>query len=190
MHTQHDLGRPGLVEYVGKYTYNAHNIRVHKWDDKYRIRIGSFCSIASNCRIYLGGNHRHDWATTFPFGHIHRDTFTTFDGTGHPAGNGDVVIGNDVWIGDCVTIMSGVTVGDGAVLAANSHVVKGVRPYEIVGGNPARHVKYRFSDDVIGAMLQIQWWNWDDEKININLPLLCNTDVSRFIETHACSNGK
>lgn len=84
----------------------------------------------------MGGNHRTDWLTTYPFGHIHKDIFTNFSGVGHPATKGSVVIGNDVWIGTNVTIMSGVSIGDGAVIANNSHVVKDVLPYSIVGGNP------------------------------------------------------
>ena len=83
-----------------------------------------------------------------------------------------------------VTIMSGVTVSDGAVIAANSHVVKDVEPYSIVGGNPARHIKYRFSQEQIEKLLKIGWWNWDDEKIQENVPLLCNKYIDMFIEEH------
>lgn len=118
---------------VGKNTYGVNNIKVH-WQGKCVVKVGAFCSIASNCNIFLGGNHRIDWITTYPFGHVHQDKFSKFNGVGHPATNGDVVIGNDVWIGTNVTIMSGITIGDGAVIAANTHVVKNVEPYSIVGG--------------------------------------------------------
>jgi serine acetyltransferase len=78
--------------------------------------------------------------------------------------------------------MSGITIGDGAVIAANSHVVKNVEPYSIVGGNPAKFIKYRFSPEQIEKLLEIKWWNWEDEKINKYTPLLCNTDIDEFIQ--------
>ena len=76
---------------------------------------------------------------------------------------GDVIIGNDVWIADNVTIMSGVRIGDGAVIACNSHVVKDVEPYSIVGGNPAKFIKHRFTQEQIECLLKIKWWNWDTQ---------------------------
>lgn len=109
--------------------------------------------------VMLGGNHRTDWFTTFPFGHIYADELGSAAVPGHPSSNGGVTIGHDVWIGRDVTIMSGVTIGNGAVIAANSHVVKDVGDYEIVGGNPARLIKKRFDDDVIRELLALQWWN-------------------------------
>ena len=130
----------------------------------------------------LGGNHRIDWVTTYPFGHKLKDIFNTFNGIGHPSTKGDVIIGNDVWIADNVTIMSGVNIGDGAVIAKNSHVVKNVEPYSLVGGNPAKLIKYRFTKNQIEKLLQIKWWNWNDDKINNFVPLLCNPDINKFIK--------
>jgi acetyltransferase-like isoleucine patch superfamily enzyme len=150
-------------------------------NDKANLVIGKFCSIAGNLNIYLGGDHRTDWVTTYPFGNIHNNIFNKFDGTGHPKTNGDVIIGNDVWICDNVTIMSGVTIGDGAVIACNSHVVKNVEPYSIVGGNPAKLIKYRFTPEQIEKLLEIKWWNWEDEKINDFTPVLCNNNIDDFI---------
>lgn len=164
---------------VGKYTYGNPNVI---WESSgAKLNIGNFCSIAGNVNIYLGGNHRTDWITTYPFGHINKQIFNTFSGIGHPATKGDVNIGNDVWIGNNVTIMSGIKIGDGAVIAANSHVVKDVEPYSIVGGNPAKHIKYRFNEEQIQKLLHIKWWFWDDNKINEYLPLLCNQDIDKFI---------
>ena len=163
----------------GKYTYG--NPTVREWGEGAKLTIGNFCSIAENVRIYLGGNHRTDWVTTFPFGNIDKNIFNKFDGTGHPSTKGDVIIGNDVWIGINATIMSGVTIGDGAVIAANSHVVKNVEAYSIVGGNPAKFIKYRFTPEQIEKLLQIKWWYWEDSKINEFTPLLCNTDINLFI---------
>ena len=164
----------------GKYTYGNPNICFQ--NPQAQLKIGNFCSIADNVTIYLGGNHRKDWVTTFPFGHIHRNTFPNFDGKGHPATKGDVIIGNDVWIASNVTIMSGVTIGDGAIIANNSHVVKNVEPYSIVGGNPAKHIQYRFTPQQIEQLQKIQWWNWDDSRINFFLPLLCSDNIDDFID--------
>jgi len=163
----------------GKYTYGKPI--VHWQSSGNELQIGNFCSIANNCHVYLGGNHRTDWVSTYPFGHINQSVFNRFDGGGHPSSNGSVVIGNDVWIGDNVTIMSGITIGDGAVLACNSHVVKDVEPYSVVGGNPAKLIKKRFTQEQIDELLRIEWWNWDDAKINAFTPLLCNGDIDNFI---------
>ena len=143
---------------IGRYTYGVENVMVRQWGEGASLRIGSFCSLA-NATILLGGNHRTDWITTFPFGHIFADELGGEDIVGHPATRGDVVIGNDVWIGHDVTIMSGITIGTGAVLAANAVVVKDVGPYEIVGGNPAGLLKMRFGADVIERLLALRWWD-------------------------------
>lgn len=165
---------------TGKYTYGTPMF----WNEisNADLYIGKFCSISQNVKILLGGNHRTDWVTTYPFGHINTDVFNKFDGSGTPTTKGDVIIGNDVWIGEGAKIMSGVIIGDGAVIANNSHVVKNVEPYSIVGGNPAKHIRYRFTEEQISQLLQIKWWDWDEEKINNFTPLLCNTNIDHFIE--------
>ena len=129
---------------IGKHTYGTPII--HWPNNNAKLTIGNFCSIAGNVNIYLGGNHRSDWVTTYPFGLIHTHIFNDFNGTGNPSTKGDVIIGNDVWIANNVTIMSGVTIGDGAIIANNSHVVKNVESYSLVGGNPAKLIKYRFTE--------------------------------------------
>jgi acetyltransferase-like isoleucine patch superfamily enzyme len=164
----------------GKYTYGTPTI--HWKNNDAKLVIGNFCSIAGNVNIYLGGNHRKDWVTTYPFGHIHQNIFNNFNGNGHPTTKGNVIIGNDVWIGNNVTIMSGVTIGDGVVIANNSHVVTNIEPYSLVGGNPAKLIKYRFSQEQIKKLLQIKWWYWDDNKINNFAPLLCNNNIDEFIK--------
>lgn len=168
---------------TGKYSYGYEYATV-LWNNGNKINVGSFCSIARGLTIYLGGNHRSDWITTYPFGHANPKTFTSFNGEGHPSTSGDVIIGNDVWIGSDVTIMSGVTIGDGSIIAANSHVVKNVEPYSITGGNPAKLIKYRFSDEQIKSLLKIKWWEWDDEKINSECCTLCSTNLDEFIKKH------
>jgi len=167
---------------IGKYTYG--NPKVLWENSKSKLDIGKFCSIAEDVTIYLGGNHRTDWITTYPFGHIHQDIFNNFLGEGHPATKGDVIICNDVWIADNVTIMSGVTISDGAIIANNSHVISNIEPYAIYGGNPAKFIKYRFTQEQISKLLQIQWWNWDDQKINDNSHLLCSPNINDFINKH------
>jgi len=168
---------------VGKYTYGVQNINVRSWGEGYTVTIGNFCSFAENITVFTGGNHRVDRITTYPFGHIRKDVFTNFNGEGHPSSNGNVTIGNDVWIGTNVTIMSGITIGDGAVLAANSHVVKDVPPYSIVGGNPAKVIKYRFTTEQIDGLLKLKWWYWDDVKINSKLPLICSDRIDELLES-------
>jgi len=167
----------------GKYTYGTPII--HWKSSNAKLIIGNFCSIAANVNIYLGGNHRTDWVTTFPFGHIHNNIFNNFNGVGHPSTKGDVIIGNDVWIGNNVTIMSGVTIGDGVVIANNSHVVKNAEPYSLIGGNPAQHIKHRFTPEQITKLLSIKWWYWDDDKINKNTKLLCNENIDAFINANS-----
>jgi acetyltransferase-like isoleucine patch superfamily enzyme len=166
---------------IGKHTYKIENLQIYYYDSGAKLYIGNFCSIASDIKIFLGGNHRHDWVTTYPFGHIHQDIFNNFNGEGHPTTKGDIIIGNDVWIGQNTTIMSGIKIGDGAVIANNSHIVKDVEPYSIVGGNPAKLIRYRFTTEQIDKLLRIKWWDWEDEKINKFTPLLCNINIDDFI---------
>lgn len=167
---------------VGEYTYGHTNIHVHRWDSTTNIIIGKFCSIATGCNIYAGGNHRTDFYTTYPFGHINKQIFP-HSGTGHPSSKGDIIIGNDVWIGGNVTIMSGVTIGDGAVIANNSHVVKNIEPYTIVGGNPARFIRNRFDPDTTQKLLDLQWWNLPHDKIVSIVPYLCSTHSDTTFNT-------
>jgi acetyltransferase-like isoleucine patch superfamily enzyme len=150
---------------IGRYTYGIQKENIHRVSDGANLIVGDFCSIAKNVNFILGGNHRADWISTYPFGHINQNTFGVEKFSGHPATNGDIIIGNDVWIGRGATIMSGVVVGDGAIIAANSHVVRDVSDYEIVGGNPAKRIKLRFSEDIIGLLKVLSWWRLPLTKI-------------------------
>ena len=163
----------------GRFTYGRPLIGYRNNTAKFIC--GNFCSISNTVMIYLGGNHHAEWVTTYPFGHVHKDVFSNTNGESHPSTKGDVIIGNDVWIADNVKILSGVKIGDGAIIANNSHVIKDVEPYSIVGGNPARFIKYRFSEEQIEKLLKIQWWNWPVEKINKFVPLLCSDNIDEFI---------
>lgn len=169
---------------VGKYTYGTQHLNVTSWGEGTELKIGSFCSIGANIKIFLGGNHRTDWVTTYPFGHVNNNKFNKFDGNGHPKSNGDVIIGNDVWIGTNATIMSGVEIGDGAVIANNSHVVKNVEPYSIVGGNPAKLIKKRFNEETINKLLKLKWWDKEDNEINDISSLLCSTNLDELFKIY------
>jgi len=164
---------------IGDYTYGHPN--VFHWGENSNLIIGRFCSIANQVTIFLGGNHRVDWVSTYPFNSLNDNFPTAISIIGHPSTNGDVVIGNDVWIGYGATIMSGVKVGDGAVIGACSVVTKDINPYEIVAGNPAKVIKMRFENDSILQLLKIAWWNWSIEKINSEVLFLCN-NIDDFIK--------
>lgn len=166
---------------LGKYSYAQTPIIITNKCDDTTYECGKFCSIARNLTICLGGNHHTDWVSTYPFGHRYTQIFNTFAGEKKGLTKGNVVIGNDVWIADNVTIMSGVHIGDGAVIANNSHVCKDVEPYTIVGGNPAKPIRKRFTEAQIEKLMEIKWWNWSDEDINKVAPALCNPDIDGFI---------
>ena len=167
--------------HAGRYTYGTQNISI-EGNGGYSIRFGAFCSIASRCKVWLGGYHRTDWVTTFPFGHIHQNTFNNFDGQGHPIAKGDILVGNDVWIAADCTLMSGINIGDGAVIANNSHVISDVPAYSIYGGNPGKVIKYRFNEEIIKELIELKWWNFSDYKINLLTPFLCSKDIEKFIQ--------
>lgn len=159
---------------VGNYTYG--NPTIMHWGEPTHLYLGKFTSIAGEVTIFLGGNHRVDWVTTYPFSVLFKDVWPEAAKIeGHPTSNGDVIIGNDVWIGFGSTILSGITVGDGAVIAANSLVTKNVPPYAIVGGNPAKLIKYRFDDQTIQRLLELAWWDWPLDKIRAHILQLSNT---------------
>jgi acetyltransferase-like isoleucine patch superfamily enzyme len=166
---------------VGEFTYGHHAARIS--ESGANVKIGKFCSLAiEGIEFYAGGNHRVDWITTFPFGGIHQHIFNTKNDEGNVATKGDILIGNDVWIGKHAKIFSGVTVGHGAVIGAHTIVTKDVPPYTIFAGNPGQVKRKRFSDEDIEFLLELNWWDWDVEKINENVPLLCSTDLEALKE--------
>jgi acetyltransferase-like isoleucine patch superfamily enzyme len=169
-----ERGEQSRIHLTGRHSYGIEHIKIRSWREGAHLFIGGFCSIADNQTIFLGGNHRADWTTTFPFGHIFNEKFPAgqINGHGHPATKGHVIIENDVWIGSGCTIMSGIRIGTGSILAAQSVVTKDVEPYTVVGGNPAKPIKRRFADHIIERLLEIQWWNRSDEEINEIVPLL------------------
>lgn len=141
-----------------------------------RLIIGRYCSIAAETRFIMnGGNHATDWFTTFPFP-IFGEGWETAQPVAWPH-RGDTVVGHDVWIGYGSTIMPGVTIGDGAVVATASVVTKDVAPYAVVGGNPAQLIRYRFDEATRRALSEIAWWNWDAEKVTRNVRAIYSGDL-------------
>jgi len=181
------IKNPNII--VGDYTYydDFENVENFEKNVKYhfdfigdKLIIGKFCMIASDVKFIMNGaNHLTKSLTAYPFAIFGNGWETAMDGKQYPQ-KGNIVIGNDVWIGYNATIMAGVTIGDGAIIAANSTVVKDVEPYSIVGGNPATEIKKRFTTDVIEKLLELKWWEWDIEKITKNISHLTNSDVNKL----------
>lgn len=146
---------------IGAYTYGVHPGTVLLFREKDRVEIGRYCSFAYGVKVVASGEHNYRAVANFPFfAHFldkgaERDTYS----------KGAVKIGSDVWVGAQATILSGVTIGDGAVIAAGAVVTKDVPPYAIVGGVPAKLIKYRFRQEVINRLLEIKWWDWDEGRI-------------------------
>jgi len=161
---------------VGRHSYVVPPFE-ENYGEQGQLIIGSFCSIAAECRVFLGGNHLMKAISTYPFAAKNWKVPPCPD---HPSSNGNIVIGNDVWIGRHVTIMSGSTIGDGAVIGACSVVAGDIGDYELACGNPARMKKKRFSDEDIKLLKSLRWWNWPDEMIAEANPILMSGDVSRL----------
>lgn len=167
---------------IGEYTYGEPTVL--QFDHSTRLTIGRFCSIADRVTIIMGGNHRSDWATTFPFSSFPAAWPEAAAISGHPASKGDITIGHDVWIGFGATILSGVAIGNGAVIGARAVISNDVAPYAIVAGNPAREIKKRFDDATIHALLHLAWWDWPEDKIRRNLSLLCCNHIAKLLTHH------
>lgn len=164
---------------IGDFSYGVPT--VFWWREPATLVIGKFCSFSNGVEIFLGGNHRVDWTTTYPFSHLsHWPEAAHLEG--HPATKGDVRIGNDVWVGYKAMILSGVTLGDGAVVGAGAVVSSDVPAYAIVAGNPARVIRLRFSIDIIQRLLEVRWWEWEIGRIRDHIPLLMQPDILKFLE--------
>ncbi len=162
---------------IGTHTYGIPNVIVY--DLGIKLKIGRYCSIANDVKILLGGGHNINYASTFPFYYREKSLFqnaNTFDAPD----SADTIIGNDVWIGNGVTILSGKTIGDGAVIGAGAVVSKDIPPYAIAVGNPIRIIKYRFDEETISKLIDSEWWNLPEDKINEALPYL--NDVNKFLK--------
>jgi acetyltransferase-like isoleucine patch superfamily enzyme len=162
---------------MGANCYGVPNVK-HEHPDA-RLTIGNYCSIAKNVAIFLGGNHHVDWVSSYPFPAFHTQAKHIQD---YVTTRGDVTVGSDVWLCQNATILSGITIGHGAVVANSAIVTKDVAPYEIVGGNPAKHIRWRFDEPTREALLKSAWWDWPEDEVLSVIDLLCSNDISKFLE--------
>ena len=179
---------PNII--VGDYTYydDFESVENFEKNVKYhfdfigdKLIIGKFCMIASNATFIMNGaNHLTDAITSYPFAIFGQDWANAMDNKTYPL-KGDIVIGNDVWIGYNATILTGVTIGHGAIIAANATVTKDVEPYSIVGGNPAQLIRKRFPEQTIAKLLELAWWDWDMEKVTRNVQHLTWNDLDQIV---------
>ncbi|MCB0534706.1 MAG: CatB-related O-acetyltransferase [Lewinellaceae bacterium] len=178
---------PNII--VGDYTYydDFENVENFEKNVKYlfdftgdKLIIGKFCMIASDVTFIMNGaNHLSESISTYPFAIFGHDWANAMKGKTYPY-KGDTIIGNDVWIGYGATIMAGVKIGDGAIIATKSVVTKDVEPYSIVGGNPAKTIRPRFPEQIIKELLEIRWWDWPIEKITKHVQRLTSNDIEKI----------
>ncbi|PLZ87583.1 chloramphenicol acetyltransferase [Fischerella muscicola CCMEE 5323] len=176
---------PNII--IGDYTYYddledsenfERNVLYHYPFIGDKLIIGKFCALATGVKFIMNGaNHQMSGFSTYPFNIFGSGWERVTPKPEELPFKGDTVIGNDVWIGYEAVIMPGVKIGDGVIVAAKSVVVKDVPPYAIVGGNPASLLRQRFPDEIINALLEIAWWNWDIEKITRNLEKIVGADI-------------
>ncbi len=150
---------------VGTKSYGAINVTDYSPSDT-KLYIGSYCSIAPNVRFLLGGEHQIKSISTYPF------KVKSFGDAKEANSKGDIVVKDDVWLGDGAIICSGVTIGQGAIVAAGAVVTKNVEPYAIVGGNPARFIKWRFNDDLRKRLCEIDIVGLFDRFSRNDIPLI------------------
>ena len=176
---------------IGDYTYYddpedsetfERNVLYHYTFSEDKLIIGKFCALARGIKFIMNNaNHKVSGFSTYPFYIFGNGWEKVKPQDNELPFKGDTVVGNDVWIGYESIIMPGVQIGDGAIIAAKSVVVNNVPPYTIVGGNPAKIIKQRFSDEVIKILLEIAWWNWDIKKISANLEKIVAADIKALL---------
>ena len=162
--------------------FEKNNVLYHYPINHDKLKIGKFCSIACGAKfLFNSANHTMKSLSTYPFpiffeewGLDVRDITSAWDN------KGDIVIGNDVWIGYEAVIMAGVTIGDGAIIGTRAVVTKDVPPYTIVGGVPARQIRKRFSEDMIAYLLDLKWWDWPIEKISEKIEFIKSADLEKL----------
>ncbi len=172
---------------VGDFTYFSDVFFERHITHKYeyypdKLIIGKFCQIASGVNFVMSGaNHQMNAVTTFPF-YIMEGWDQSVPPLSEMPLKGNTVVGNDVWIGQNVTIMPGVKIGDGAIIGMNSVVASDVPPYTIVAGNPARIIRQRFDNELIDLLLRFKWWDKEIEEINELIPILTCSDLKKVKE--------
>lgn len=176
---------------IGDYTYYDDSTGVDSFlsNVKYhfdfigdQLIIGKFCSIAAGASFIMnGGNHLTTSISSYPFAIFGAGWTDAMESRNYPS-KGDTIVGNDAWIGHNATIMPGVNIGDGAIIAAHAVVTKDVNPYTIVGGNPAKMIKKRFDESMILKLLDIKWWNWPIDRITRNVKNLTQGNLELLTE--------
>lgn len=178
---------------IGDYTYyncsgdptnfEKENITYHYEELGDKLIIGKFCSLGENIKFIMNAaNHNMKGITSYPFTAILRDQEgVNMKHLSELPVKGDTIVGNDVWIGENVTILPGIHIGDGAIIGANSVVSKNVPAYTIAAGNPVREIRKRYTEEEIQTLEKIAWWNWPIEKILKNLDVLLNGKVEDLI---------
>lgn len=157
----------------------------HSYVGEYRelfdpvVIVGNFCSLASFLTFQGADNHRTDLVSTYPF--IEKGFHSELEGYSTAFSKGPITIKNDVWVGQGATFLSGVTIGNGAVIGAKTVVAKDLEDYGIYVGNPARLVRHRFAPEIVEKLRQIAWWDWDDAIIKENIKLFYRP-IEEFID--------
>ena len=182
------ITRPNIL--VGDYSYYEDEDGAERFEEHVthhypflgdRLIIGKFCAIARGITFIMNGaNHRMCSITTYPFNLMGNGWEKATPALEDLPFKGDTVVGNDVWIGQNVTVLPGVHIGDGAIIAANSVVARNIPAYHIAGGNPCKSIRARFDQELIDYLLKLQWWNWPAEKIFCNLETLCSGDLGKI----------
>lgn len=180
VHVKPTVKRKNII--VGDFTYfsdkdfESHVTHHYKFNDD-KLVIGKFCQIGAGVNFIMNGaNHQMNAVTTFPF-FIMDGWHQNSPPLSEMPLKGDTVVGNDVWIGENVTILPGVHIGDGAIIGANSTVGSNVAPYTIVAGNPAKEIRKRFDDELIGLLEKFEWWNLPVPEIDALIPVLTSSDL-------------
>ena len=192
VYLKHVITNPNII--VGDFTmyndfvrvprdFEKNNVLYHYPINRDRLIMGKFCSIACGAKfLFTSANHTQKSLSTYPFPIFFDEwDLDVEDITSAWDRKGDIIIGNDVWIGYEAVIMSGVTIGDGAIIGARSVVTKDIPPYTIVGGVPARQIRRRFSEETIAALLELKWWNWPREKIARKVEAIKNGDMKGLV---------
>lgn len=179
------VSNPNII--IGDYTYYddpensenfERNVLYHFPFIGDKLIIGKFCALSRGIKFIMNGsNHQLSGFSTYPFEIFGKSWQKVTPKSNNYPFKGDTLVGNDVWIGYEAVIMPGIKIGDGAIIAAKSLVTKDVQPYTIVGGNPAKIIRKRFSAEIIQTLLEIAWWDWSVEKITKNLEKIISCDI-------------
>ena len=179
-----------LILTIGRFSYIDGRALVYFYKEISTIRIGNFCAVARNVSFYLRANHHVEWVTTYPIDLMPWPDEVPKPEEAHAKLDGDIIIGNDVWIGEGARFLPGVTVGDGAVIGAATVVTKDVPAYSLFAGNPGAVRRMRFADADIEFLLRLQWWNWPTEKIRRFAPLICSPRIEALREETEIQGGE